>query len=210
MLELSKASSPGRPKKSSSQGAQTKQALLHAGVAVLTEKGFTSSGIEPILKMVGVPKGSFYHYFSSKEAFGLEVLARYQSYFENKLDHFLLNESLSCTERLKAFAQDASQGMAKYAYQRGCLVGNLEQESTQLSAAFNLQIQACYQSWQDRLADCLVMGQARGEWQLQQEAQALAQVFWLGWEGAVHRARLLSSSQPLDSFMNFFIASLRH
>ncbi|BFM50134.1 TetR family transcriptional regulator C-terminal domain-containing protein [Marinomonas sp. THO17] len=209
MPELSKTSSRGRPKKTSSQGEQTRQALLHAGVALLTEKGFINSGIEPILKIVGVPKGSFYHYFASKEAFGLHVLDSYQEYFENKLDHFLLNESLSCVDRLRAFAQDASQGMAKYNYQRGCLVGNLEQESTQLSAAFNLKIQACYQSWQDRLANCLLTGQSRGEWQLQQEAQSLAQIFWLGWEGAVHRARLLVSSQPLESFMDFFINSLR-
>ena len=58
--------SRGRPPKQIGGQHQTRTALLRAGVEVLTEKGFTATGIDEILRRVGVPKGSFYHYFGSK------------------------------------------------------------------------------------------------------------------------------------------------
>jgi len=60
----------GRPPKEAAGYSETRESLLQAGVEVLTEKGFSSAGIDEILRRVGVPKGSFYHFFGSKEAFG--------------------------------------------------------------------------------------------------------------------------------------------
>ena len=67
----------GRPPKELAGYSETRESLLRAGVAVLTEKGFSSTGIEEILRNADVPKGSFYHFFASKEAFGLELIDRY-------------------------------------------------------------------------------------------------------------------------------------
>lgn len=208
MVEVNTKRPRGRPRNEASVIEDTKFALLRAGMAMLTEKGFTVSGIEPILKSVGVPKGSFYHYFSNKEAFGLAVLKAYQQYFERKLDHFLLNEDIPYQQRLVEFSKDACEGMVRHDFKRGCLVGNLEQESVLLSDVFNQQIQACYQSWQDKLAQYLLAGQAEGAFSFTNDANQMAQIFWLGWEGAVHRARLLKSCQPLESYMAFYLANI--
>jgi TetR/AcrR family transcriptional regulator, transcriptional repressor for nem operon len=199
----------GRPKKPSIDALDTREALLRAGMLILTESGFTRSGIDPILKSIGVPKGSFYHYFSSKEAFGLAVLERYRRYFEAKLDGFLLDEAFSPLERLKRFAQDAQDGIVHHEFKRGCLVGNLEQESTLLSEAFRDQLQATYQSWQSRVATCLLESQKQGEIDIQGSIEETSQAFWIGWEGAVHRARLVKSTQPLSLFMTFFTQAIQ-
>ncbi|SBS25110.1 Transcriptional regulator AcuR [Marinomonas spartinae] len=199
----------GRPKKSPSGAQDTREALLRAGMLILTESGFTRSGIEPILKSIGVPKGSFYHYFSSKEAFGLAVLERYRRYFEAKLDGFLLDEAFSPLERLQRFAKDAQDGIVRHEFKRGCLVGNLEQESSLLSELFREQLQATYQSWQARVAGCLLESQKQGEIDLQISVEQVSQAFWIGWEGAVHRARLIKSIQPLSLFMAFFIQAIQ-
>ncbi|MCW4630280.1 MULTISPECIES: TetR/AcrR family transcriptional regulator [Marinomonas] len=199
----------GRPKKSSVDPLDTREALLRAGMLILTESGFTRSGIDPILKSIGVPKGSFYHYFSSKEAFGLAVLERYRRYFEAKLDGFLLDEAFSPLERLQRFVQDAQDGIVRHEFKRGCLVGNLEQESSLLPEAFSEQLQMTYQSWQDRVAVCLLASQKHGEITLQTSIEETAQAFWMGWEGAVHRARLVKSTQPLSLFMTFFIQAIQ-
>ena len=53
---------------------------------LLTEQVFNTTGIEQVLKRVSVPKGSFYHYFDSKDAFGREVLAEYGKLFERRLN----------------------------------------------------------------------------------------------------------------------------
>ena len=57
----------GRPPKHLQGFSETRDALLHSGVEILTEKGFSASGLDEILKRVNVPKGSFYHYFDSKD-----------------------------------------------------------------------------------------------------------------------------------------------
>lgn len=199
----------GRPKKTSVDTLDTREALLRAGMKILTESGFTRSGIDPILKSIGVPKGSFYHYFPSKEAFGLAVLERYRRYFEAKLDSFLLEESFSPLERLQRFAQDAQDGIVRHEFKRGCLVGNLEQESSLLSEAFREQLQATYQSWQVRVATCLLESRKQGEIDLTGNINDISQAFWIGWEGAVHRARLVKSTQPLSLFMAFFIQAIQ-
>lgn len=200
----------GRPKKQTTDALDTREALLRAGMLMLTESGFIRSGIDPILKSVGVPKGSFYHYFSSKEAFGLAVLARYRRYFEAKLDGFLLDEAFSPLERLQRFAQDAQDGIVRHEFRRGCLVGNLEQESSLLSEAFREPLQATYQSWQSRVATCLSESQKQGEIDLQDSIEETSQAFWIGWEGAVHRSRLVKSTQPLRLFINFFIQAIQN
>jgi TetR/AcrR family transcriptional repressor of nem operon len=45
----------------------TRNALVWCGTELLTERGFQITGIDEVLKRVGVPKGSFYHYFKSKD-----------------------------------------------------------------------------------------------------------------------------------------------
>ena len=63
----------GRPPKDLARPyTETRRELIQAGLALLTEKGYSSVGIDQILRSVNVPKGSFYHYFKSKEAFGLK------------------------------------------------------------------------------------------------------------------------------------------
>lgn len=199
----------GRPKKQSSDTFDTRESLLRAGMQILTETGFMNSGIDPILKSVGVPKGSFYHYFSSKEAFGIAVLERYSRYFENKLDKFLLDDAFTPLERLRNFAQDAENGIIRHDFKRGCLVGNLEQESILLSDIFRQRLQETYLSWQNRVADCLAEGQKQKEVTSEQTAEDMSQIFWIGWEGAVHRARLVKSTQPLSAFLDFFIHTIQ-
>ncbi|GAA0826294.1 MULTISPECIES: TetR/AcrR family transcriptional regulator [Marinomonas] len=198
----------GRPKKHPNETQDTREVLLRAGMLVLTETGFTRSGIESILKSVGVPKGSFYHYFASKEAFGLAVLERYRRYFEAKLSSFLLDDAFPPLERLQRFAKDAQDGIVRHDFKRGCLVGNLEQESALLSDAFREQLQATYESWQRHVAVCLLEAQKQGHIQLTGSLEETAQAFWIGWEGAVHRTRLIKSTQPLTVFLSFFIQAI--
>ena len=118
----------GRPPKHLDGGVDTRELLLRAGVAALTEKGFAATGIDEVLRRVGVPKGSFYHYFDSKEAFGAALIARYGDYFARKLERHFTDQSLAPMARLRAFIADAQAGMARFDYQRGCLIGNLGQE----------------------------------------------------------------------------------
>jgi TetR/AcrR family transcriptional repressor of nem operon len=198
----------GRPPKIARTIPDTRVALIRGGTAILTEQGFTASGIDGILKQVGIPKGSFYYYFDSKEAFGREIIEYYGRYFARKLDRCLLDESLAPLARLQAFIDDAARGMAKYDFKRGCLVGNLGQEINVLPQGYRQQLSDILIEWQQRVARCLGLARDNGQLSAQADCDALADYFWIGWEGAVMRARLAKSAHPLARFAQGFFAGL--
>ncbi|MGQ7848128.1 acrylate utilization transcriptional regulator AcuR [Granulosicoccus sp. 3-233] len=198
----------GRPPKEQAGHSETRQALLKAGVAALTEKGFSATGIDEILRSVDVPKGSFYHYFKSKEAFGAELIEHYARYFSTKLDRILLNESRSPLERLQDFFQDAEDGMRRYHFSRGCLVGNLGQEMGALPAPYRTQLTQVFQDWQSRTSACFQLAREQGEIASDIDCDEAAEYFWIGWEGAVLRAKLEQSDKPLRLFARHFIAGI--
>lgn len=199
----------GRPPRQRIELMDARELLMRAGLEVLTEKGFSATGIEEILSRVGVPKGSFYHYFDSKEAFGLELISRYGEFFAAKLDRHLTNRSLTPLARLYAFIDDAKSSMARFGYRRGCLIGNLGQEMGALPESFRARLQHTFEDWQQRFAHCLVEAQKVGELSKEVDAQQVAEFFWIGWEGAVLRAKLERNAAPLDVFTQFFFAGFR-
>ncbi len=198
----------GRPPKAGRENIDTREALIRCGTAVLTEQGFTAAGIEGILRQVGVPKGSFYYYFDSKEAFGQAIIENYARFFAYKLDKCLLNQNVAPLERIQAFVTDAAQGMAKYHFRRGCLIGNLGQEVSNLPTDYRERLIAILRSWEQRIEQCLELARQQKTLDQQADCHALATYFWAGWEGAVMRAKLNGNADPLNNFITLFLAGL--
>lgn len=196
------------PKDAGGSHAETRLLLIRTGLAVLTEKGYSSVGIDEILRMVAVPKGSFYHYFPSKEAFGQVLIAAYADYFAHKLDRCFLDTAHSPLQRLRNFVEDARRGMARHGFRRGCLVGNLGQEMAVLPESFRRQLADVFQDWQQRTERCLKEARRAGEIDSSLDCAHLASFFWIGWEGAVLRAKLEQQPAALDTFANGFFTLL--
>ena len=198
----------GRPPKDLAGHSETREILVRAGVAALTEKGFSATGIDEILRSVNVPKGSFYHYFGSKEEFGLELIDRYAAYFARKLNWFFTDESKSSLQRFHDFVADAEAGMKRYSFRRGCLVGNLGQEMAVLPESHCVRLREVFADWEARTARCLMDAQAAGEIAEGADCSKLAAFFWIGWEGAVLRAKLEGGPDALHIFADGFFAGL--
>ncbi|TCJ98769.1 TetR family transcriptional regulator [Volucribacter psittacicida] len=194
----------GRPIKKRTENNDTKTLLIRTGIAWLTETGYLNADINGILQQANVPKGSFYYHFKNKQDFGLAVIQGYGEYFAKKLDRFLLAENIPPLQRLFNFTQDCRQGMQKYAFKRGCLIGNVAQESALLPTDYHILLQQILQQWQNKIAQCLHLAQQAEQISLTLDCQALATFFWTGWEGAVMRAKLSQSALPLDNFIYYF------
>ena len=199
----------GRPPKDQAGFSETKDSLLRSGMEILTEKGYLATGIDEILRQVNVPKGSFYHYFNSKEGFGLALIRNYSSFFIHKLDKFLYDERKLPIERLNGFLEDATKGMARYKFKRGCLVGNLGQEMSALPESFRKEIKAVFNEWESKVEKCLREAQANGQISADVDCKESAYIFWIGWEGAVLRAKLEQRPDALNTFSKFFLESLK-
>ena len=198
----------GRPPKHLEGTSETRDSLVRSGVEVLTEKGFSSAGLDEILKRVSVPKGSFYHYFDSKEAFGQELIAHYDRFFSRKLDSFLLDVEMDPLDRIRAFVADAAAGMQRYQFRRGCLVGNLGQEMSSLPESYRALLNQVFDNWQDKFEACLVLAQSEGDVPTHADCKELSRIFWIGWEGAVLRSKLDQSPDPLYQFADYFLDTL--
>lgn len=197
----------GRPPKSGEVGA-AREALIRAGVVAFAEKGYSSIGLEALLGSADVPKGSFYYYFASKEAFGLEIIEAYTAYFTRKLDFWFGDEHVLPLDRIRNFVADAQAGMARYDYHRGCVIGNLAQEMGALPEAFRERLTDVFADWERRLARVLSSALARGDIGSDCDCDELAAFFWVGWEGAVLRAKLERSGRPLELFAHTFLTRL--
>jgi TetR/AcrR family transcriptional repressor of nem operon len=181
--------------------ATTKEVLLDAGRKAFLERGYNHAGIESILQSAGVPKGSFYHYFGSKEEFGIEVLNQFAALVGTELDQFLNDASLPPIERLKRHGEAVCSRLDDHQCRNGCLVGNLSQEMSDQSEAFRARLDEIMRDWRDRYANCLGEAQHRGEIAAEIVATDLAD-FWLsGWQGAILRSKTARTTAPLRTFL---------
>lgn len=183
--------------------------LLRIGVAVFTEKGFYNTPIDEIVAAAGVPKGSFAYYFGSKDAYTVQVIERYAEYFNKKLDRILSDTSVEPIDRIKAFTDEATTGMERFEFRRGCLVGNLGQELAALDETFREVLLSTIRGWQSRVQACLEEAQHTGQLSSAVDARGLARLFWYAWEGAVLGSKLEKSRAPLDAVSDAFIGQLR-
>ncbi|WP_169567845.1 TetR/AcrR family transcriptional regulator [Sneathiella limimaris] len=199
----------GRPPKQFAGEMEGRDLLVRKGMELLTEKGFISTGISELLEGTDIPKGSFYHYFKSKDAFGLEVLEAYGRYFDHLLDGYLLAEDVPPLKRLQNFMDGAIGWIERHEFRRGCLIGNMGQEASGLNAEFSERLEAVFEGWQNRIARCLDAAQVIGDLSPDIETHKMATFFWIGWEGAILRAKLVKSTEPLNLFREVFFSQLK-
>ena len=66
----------------------TREHILAVAEPMILGRGFTAVGLTELLTAAGVPKGSFYHYFRSKEHFGEALLERYFAGYASRMETF--------------------------------------------------------------------------------------------------------------------------
>jgi TetR/AcrR family transcriptional repressor of nem operon len=87
--------------RSSARGtSDVRQGILDVGQRIMAAKGYSAVGLNEILAAAGVPKGSFYHYFGSKDAFGEALLEDYFEGYLADIDRVLAEPGLTMGERL--------------------------------------------------------------------------------------------------------------
>ncbi|MFN3587623.1 MAG: TetR/AcrR family transcriptional regulator [Moraxellaceae bacterium] len=174
----------------------TRDHLLATGEAVIRGKGFAAVGLAEILGEAGVPKGSFYHYFKSKEAFGAEMLARYFARYDSQLE--VLLERPGATARaclLDYYARWARHEGGNC--QQACLAVKLSGEVADLSEPMRAALAAGMAGIRARLADAIRAGQADGSLHPALDAEALAATLYTLWTGAELLAKVERSNAPL-------------
>jgi TetR/AcrR family transcriptional repressor of nem operon len=185
----------------------TKERMLNAGLSMLLRHGYNDLGIQAVLKETGVPKGSFYHHFASKEDFALQVIGRYMDAVHSGLDESLGDRSLPPLDRVRKFFESTRDKYRDDGY-LGCMLGGLGQELSGISPVFQARIEACLSAIASRIADCMEQAQANGDLPPSADPRHMANLVVNCWEGAALRSRLLRDPAPLNSMLDFYFSAV--
>ncbi len=105
----------------------TKQKLLDTAQGLVLEKGFAGTTVDDICRKAKLTKGSFFHYFDSKEELGVELLRRYCSHNKEAMRSGCCLAEKDPLQRVYGFLDFMIEKMKKN-NGRGCLVGSMAQE----------------------------------------------------------------------------------
>ncbi|WP_233788728.1 TetR/AcrR family transcriptional regulator [Rhizobium dioscoreae] len=193
-----KSSSPGRRGPKPKPGIRDN--LVQAGLRMFHADGYAATGVQGIAESVGVPKGSFYNHFASKEVFGAEVLDAYFDRNEDKLRSMLCDATIAPLARLAGYFDDRIDAFRAAGFVRGCLLGNISAEVADHSALIRERLSMHFGSWTRFFEACIAQAQDEGTVGRAVPATLLARFVLNSWEGALLRMRAEKSDKPLLDF----------
>src|SRR5690349_6382471 len=106
-----------------------RERLIHTAARLVHRQGWTITGINQILNEAGIPKGSFYYYFRSKEALGVAVLQLHHANLKKLLESTLTNTQHTPEVALSEFIRELRDGALADVFRFGCPAGNLASET---------------------------------------------------------------------------------
>jgi TetR/AcrR family transcriptional repressor of nem operon len=174
--------------------------LVATALDVVHRQGFNGSAVQDITDAAGVPKGSFYNHFESKEALVLELIDRY-GIEQAPVAAVLSDESIPPVERLKRYFGTLVSIFAERNYERGCLIGNLSTELSDQSRVIRDRLSSTFAAWSRAIEGCIRDGQRAGEISKDTDPRDLAAFVLNSFEGAILRMKVEKDSSPLDQFM---------
>lgn len=187
--------------------ANVKEQILTTSVQLLHSKGFNATSVQDITDAAGVPKGSFYNHFSSKEALGLEVVQRYIDGV-GELAAVLKDRTLAPKQRLQQYYQGMIAGNAANDYHFGCMLGNFSTELSNQIPSMRSAVQDAFDGSTTLLTAVIAEGQQDGSISAATAAADLAGFVNDAWQGAVLRAKAEQSREPLERFARVALGRL--
>lgn len=178
-----------------------KQHLLESGMAVIFRQGYNGTGVQDIVDAAGVPKGSFYNYFDSKEAFAVEGLTRLAEQASACAKAVLTDTSVAPLTRVLNYFQGSLQYQAENGFSGGCIIGNLCQEMADVSEPMRERINELMCAKVKMIAQCLAEAQAKGDLPADRNPSDSAEFIFYAWEGALMRMKATKNDEPLQAFM---------
>ena len=189
------------PSHQQSSQQDTRERILATGQALILGKGFSALGLSEILSAAAVPKGSFYHYFQSKEGFGVAMLERYFAEYQVRTEEMLLAADVPARERLVRYFAVWQQQAESSACHKLCLAVKLAAEVSDLSEAMRLALTVGMQGITERIAVLLNEVQRDGHLSAEVNTAELAEFLYATWVGASLLSKVHLKIRPMEVAM---------
>lgn len=139
-----------------------KERLLKQGFKQFYAHGFAGTSLETVLVEAGVPKGSFYHHFGSKESFALAVLQLYYEQQQQRRKKWFSAPDMNEYEMLTGYLDELVGDFTRAGAKRGCLIGKLSLELANTSEAFGSLFSTMLGNWHTSVEQVIARGQHAG------------------------------------------------
>lgn len=178
----------------------TRAELIATGMKEMLLGGYDSVGIASVLSKSGVPKGSFYYYFESKEDFGKAVVEAYASEWRSVRQATFSQTDQPPLDRLRAHFLDLEEDVMRSKGMGGCLLGNLAQIMASRNEALRVAVARAFEQWEEDIRQVLREAQEAQELARDLDLAETAALIIESYEGALIRAKTLGSRAPLERF----------
>lgn len=177
--------------------------ILTKGSEVMIRRGYHGTGVQEIVQAAGIPKGSFYHYFASKEDFAVHALEHIYGPRLQRYAQALSNPALSPSQRIVSFYRDLLSHFSRQEKpQYHCFIGSLSFEMAEPSQPIGEQVESILQRSVDILAQCLSEAREAGELSANSDCVELAEFIANAWEGTLMRMKAGANAAPLGVFVH--------
>jgi len=182
-----------------------KEQLIERTLGVWLTQGFQGASVNDLVAAAGVPKGSFYNHFSSKERFAIEHVRRYVRTLN--LDSLSGAEGPAVDVIRQHFGQHVS-GREAAGMPPACLLGTFSNGVSESQPELLAAVRQGFAQWIDCVASVLSRARDAGEIDPGHDPEDLAAALVDGFQGAIARARVTCDSRPLDVFLSQTIQTL--
>jgi len=175
----------------------TRERILATGEALILGRGFSALGLSEILQAAKVPKGSFYHYFSSKENFGVALLERYFSANRERMQHLFANSEMSTATQLLHYFLEWGMLEKGRSGQPLCLAVKLAAEVSDLSEPMRTALALGMDDITQQIAERIGVAQRENSIPAEPDAAEFASLLYGMWVGAALLSKVKQDLQPL-------------
>jgi TetR/AcrR family transcriptional repressor of nem operon len=177
----------------------TRAVILATGQRIMSQKGFSAVGLTEILSNAGVPKGSFYHYFGSKDAFGEAMLAAYFEQYLADMDALMAKPGLTGAERLMMYFAMWRENQGAYDCQGRCLAVKLGAEVSDLSEVMRVALKAGTNGIIARMKTMVDGGIDDGSVHIDGASNDMAAALYYQWLGASVMVKIVRTHDPFET-----------
>ncbi|GAA0322202.1 TetR/AcrR family transcriptional regulator [Actinoallomurus spadix] len=182
-----------------------REEIVEAALEQFHAQGYNAAGVKVITDAAGVPKGSFYNHFDSKEALAVVALERYGA--RRHLQELVAGDGEPLA-RLRAHFESLRDAVVGAQFTRGCLVGNFGAEIADHSPVIREAVREGLAQWTDAVAGALTEARDGGALRAGLDPRATAGFLVNAWEGSLIRARADRSAEAFDSFFTLVFDAL--
>jgi len=179
--------------------SDTRRNILDTAQRIMSGKGFSAVGLNEILSSASVPKGSFYHYFESKDALGEAMLTDYFDSYLTDMDRTLSMPGESAAQRLMNYWRQWAQTQQSFDCQGKCLAVKLGAEVADLSESMRQALKTGTAEIIGRIAVAIEAGAADGSLEVEGRADEVAQNLYQLWLGASVMVKIVRDVQPFEA-----------